>query len=97
MITNIAACDAYGDCPQWCRPEGHSNVQIGEILGVSKETVRRDQNGTNVPPREDTDNENTDLEETAGTNVPPLDLLQVACGAGRNEWFDEPRGFDPEI
>jgi protein gp37/predicted transcriptional regulator len=43
--------------------EGQSNKEIGDILGISKETVRRDLSGTNEP-------KDANIAPSNGTNVP---------------------------
>jgi site-specific DNA-methyltransferase (adenine-specific) len=51
--------------------EGLSNPKIAEVLGVTKETVRRDKNpGTNVPPKQASSTTAAANEQASGTNVP---------------------------
>jgi ParB family chromosome partitioning protein len=60
--------------------EGLSNRKAAEVLGVSKETVRQDRLGKNLPPDESQQIEDA---ATVGKNLPP----HVARATGENEWY----------
>lgn len=63
--------------------EGLSNRQAAEVLGVSKETVRQDRLGKNLPPD---DSEQIEDAAATGKNLPP----HVARASGENEWYTPP-------
>ena len=79
--------------------EGHSNVQIGEILGVAETTVRRDAASANVESNKQKDNEINNVENGTSTNVEskPLDAITgltpsgtqtiLSSFTGNNEWY----------
>lgn len=66
--------------------EGLSNVKAAEILGVSKDTVRRDRDSANAQPELP---EEIEPSQENGANAQPKSA-HVAANAGDNEWYTPP-------
>lgn len=63
--------------------EGHSNVEIGQILGVGEATVRRDSSNDELDEENDSDSNQVE----AGHSSNDESHVRGTFGTGDNEWY----------
>jgi phage N-6-adenine-methyltransferase len=66
------------------RNDGHSNRDIGQILGVAEVTARRDGASNDAPPEENDNDSNEDESDGASNDAPHV---RGTFGTGENEWY----------